>query len=199
MKRSVVGCMLFLAACGQQSQSEPPAAAAAPDSGIVVVDSIFPMDVMIARFQAQSPRRAMDFGAAPATREELIERLLKALADSSALEMQRLALDVSEFAWLYFPTSRFAADPYRQPPSVGWMLTEQNGAKGMQRALAAYGRQSLVLGGYSCPSGPVVEGENRLWPDCVVRLKGDTTAIRLFGTIVQRGGRFKFVSLANDL
>ena len=46
------------------------------------------------------------------------------------------------------------------------------------------------------------EGENTVYGPCVVRWRGkagDTVAVRLFGQIVERGGRFKFLSYANKL
>lgn len=46
------------------------------------------------------------------------------------------------------------------------------------------------------------EGENRLWSECRVRRvspAGDTVHQRIFGSILEREGGFKFVSYRNDL
>ena len=45
------------------------------------------------------------------------------------------------------------------------------------------------------------EGDNVVYAPCVVRLviQSDTVEQRLFGAIIERHGRFKFVSLANRL
>jgi hypothetical protein len=56
--------------------------------------------------------------------------------------------------------------------------------------------------GFTCPDSVDHQGMNRVWSRCVVtRLTsaGDTTRLRMFGAIVGREGRFKFLSLANGL
>jgi hypothetical protein len=47
-----------------------------------------------------------------------------------------------------------------------------------------------------------VEEANTLWDECVLRFRGavgDTVNRRLFGSIIERRGRYKLVSYANDL
>jgi hypothetical protein len=54
--------------------------------------------------------------------------------------------------------------------------------------------------GVHCVSGPEREGPNTLWRNCHARralATGDTILDDLFGTIVERSGRYKFVSYAN--
>jgi hypothetical protein len=45
----------------------------------------------------------------------------------------------------------------------------------------------------------VAEGENRLHERCEVRVNAAGTPTRLFGTILERDGRFKFLGYANPL
>ena len=52
--------------------------------------------------------------------------------------------------------------------------------------------------GYRCEAEPRVEGGNRIWEQCVVTL-GDGGDVRLFGSIIERQGRFRLMSLANRL
>ena len=73
---------------------------------------------------------------------------------------------------------------------------------GTGRLLARLAGRPLRAAGYACAADPVVEGENRLWRDCLLRYRGAggaPAAGRLFGVIVERAGRFKFVNYANDL
>jgi hypothetical protein len=52
-----------------------------------------------------------------------------------------------------------------------------------------------------CPPEPLVEGPNRIWERCTVRVDsagGETIEMRLFGSILERDGVFKFVSYTND-
>jgi len=54
--------------------------------------------------------------------------------------------------------------------------------------------------GYRCDKAEV-DGRLTLWTRCVVRVResGRVKELRLFGTIVERDGRFKFTSYASDL
>lgn len=165
----------------------------------VQVDSVFPMDVMIERFQAVAGPAPAVLGNAAPSREALVARLIQAVEDDDAAALRALRLDAAEYGYLYFPTSHLAREPYRQPPELGWMLTEQNGLKGETRLLRKYGGQQLGYTGHQCAAEPVTEGANVLWQDCVVRVPGEDEPVRLFGTILERDGRFKFISLSNDL
>ena len=54
----------------------------------------------------------------------------------------------------------------------------------------------------TCPDSADRQGMNTLWSGCVVKrvnAGGDTTQLRMFGAIVARQGRFKFLSLTNGL
>jgi len=173
-----------------------PAQQAAPAS---TVDSILPISVMIERFQAEAGARLSALPAGRATsRDALIRRFVRAIEDSNAVALHRLRLDTREYAWLYAPTSRMTQPPYRQPPQLGWMLVEQNGSKGAARVLRRFGGRPLGLRGYAC-SPPRQEGENTVWDECTLHIAARQRPIRLFGSILERRGRFKFISIANDL
>jgi hypothetical protein len=68
--------------------------------------------------------------------------------------------------------------------------------------LARFGGRSIGYAGFTCPDSATRHGMNTVWAGCAVRLLspgGDTTSLRMFGPIVQRDGRFKFLSLTNGL
>ena len=74
--------------------------------------------------------------------------------------------------------------------------------KELRRALDRLGGQSLGYVDYRCQREPERQGENALWTDCTIRrtvAPRGTVSERLFGTIIERGGRYKFVSYANEL
>ncbi|HEX6134377.1 MAG TPA: hypothetical protein VFZ24_10440 [Longimicrobiales bacterium] len=165
-------------------------------------DSILPMPEMIERFQAGLPPVGSFGPGAAASREELIARFVAAVEDGSAAALRELVLNASEFAYLYFPTSPFAREPYAQPPAVNWLLLEQNGLKGERRLLREYGGKRLLVEGHRCAGDVRVEGANRLWPSCVLFIRrgdGRLEEMRLFGSIIERAGRYKLLSLANRL
>lgn len=185
---------LLLSACGGADAAPTAEAAPAP----ATIDSIFPMRVMIERFQADAgaPLDRLQHGAS--SRDDLVLQFVKAVEDSSVQALRGLRLDMREFAYLYVPTSRMARPPYEQPPALGWLLVEQNGLKGEARLLRHFGGRPLEYRGYSC-SEPVMEGSNTLWEFCTMELGIRSEPVRLFGSIMHRDGRFRFVSLANDL
>ena len=107
----------------------------------------------------------------------------------------------AEFAWLYYPTSPFVRAPTRQGAPIVWFLHMEGSTKGISRVLRRFGDQPLRLVGHRCDAEPVVEGRNRLWTGCRVRLAlptGETVEHRFFGAILERDGRFKIHSYAND-
>ena len=71
----------------------------------------------------------------------------------------------------------------------------------MRRALESRSGRPLDYVGYRCDSIPSHEGSNVVWGPCSVRYRsgGRTREERLFGLIIEREGRFKFVSYANKL
>ncbi len=56
--------------------------------------------------------------------------------------------------------------------------------------------------GERCEGEASRQGENRVYGPCLVRLRtghADTSEGRVFGLVIERRGRWKFVSYANDL
>jgi hypothetical protein len=79
---------------------------------------------------------------------------------------------------------------------------DQNSRKGLMRLLREYGGKPLHVEGYECPGEPVAEGSNRLHDHCTVRLRdgeGRMENVRWFGSIIEREGRFKLMSVSNRL
>lgn len=184
-------------------QVAPPvdAATAAPVEGSGgVIDSVIPIDEALRRFRVDLPATTSLTGGAP-SRDALVERFTDAVARRDTAVIRSLALSRAEFAYLYYPTTRYTHKPYELAPALLWFLSQQNGEKGITRMLRRYGGESLAAEGYTCADTPRREGENTLWLDCRIRSPRftDSTGMRAFGTIIERGGHYKFVSYANDL
>jgi hypothetical protein len=140
-------------------------------------------------------------GGAP-SRDALVARFVRALETRDRKVFRDLLLTQAEFAWLYYPTARQSLPPYDLSPQLMWFMLSSHTDKGIGRAEDEYGGKPLGYVDYRCEGEEAVEGENRLWGPCVVRRlapQGDTVEIRLFGPIIERGGRYKFVSFANKL
>jgi len=167
-----------------------------------VIDSVLPVGEEMRRFRnAIGGVSATRLENASPSREELIQRFVRDLANRDSLDLKAAALSAREFIDLVYPSSPNTHPPYRQSPGFVWMQINGQGASGLTRVLQRRGGQSLSYIGHSCQPKPDTQGTNKLWLGCMIRLvslSGDTTVDRLFGSIIERDGRFKFVSFANQ-
>jgi hypothetical protein len=147
------------------------------------------------RFRANIPVAPKRLSGGANSRESLVRRFLDALARADTAAVADMALTRAEFAYLTYPSSPYVRAPYRQSPEIVWLLLRAEHEKGLARLLDRIGSQRIEYLGHRCDPEPLRESENRLWRGCSVRVKigGDTsTTRRLFGTIIERRGRFKF-------
>jgi hypothetical protein len=175
-----------------------PRAAARPAG---VVDSVVPRTVALSRFRAGLDSVDALQGGAP-SRDALVRAFVTALERSDTAAFQALLMSRAEFAWVYYPTNPQGLPPYDLSPELYWFLVDGRSRTGIARALEERGGRRLHVTGHTCDPTPSVEGRNRIYGPCVVRrvqAPGDTVAERLFGPIIERDGRFKFVSFANKL
>jgi hypothetical protein len=197
MKRFVLVLLSAISACNRPEAT--PAANQPPGS---VVDSIFPTEEEIRRFKAQvGGPFPVQLENASTSRTELIQNFISALERSDTASLRALVVTPREFIELYYPHSQHSRPPYKQSPGLLWFLMSQHGEKGMTRALSRFGGQAVGFQRLECKPDPTVEERNRLW-DCVVRWKaqaGKPDPIKLFGAIMEREGRFKFLSYTNEL
>ena len=134
-------------------------------------------------------------GGAP-SRDALVRGFVTALERRDTAALVDLVLTRAEFASVYYPTAREALPPYELPQDLMWFRLVGESDRGLRRALDELGGRPLRYRGHTCGE-PRREGRNRLWGWCRVRLGEDE--ISIFGLIVERDGRFKFVSYANKL
>jgi hypothetical protein len=198
----LLALMLFLVACDRPDQpSSHPAIQPSGRGGAAVVDSIFPIEEEIRRFQDSLPPVTVFSGGA-ASRDELVRRFVTALERADTSAFLPLVLDQSEFGWLYFPESRYTVKPYKTKPGLVWFQIQNVSNRGIGRSLARLGGSPIGFRSYSCGGEPVVEGKNTLWEGCTVTYRptpaDSTRTLRLFGSIIERGGTYKFIGLGND-
>ena len=167
-----------------------------------IVDSILPVEEEIRRFQATIAEPPTRFSGGATGRAALVKKFVQALERSDTTALAALVIDRAEFGYLIYPTSPNAAPPYRQAPDLVWMARSASTDKSMTRLLSRFGGKALGYVGFTCPDSVDHQGKNRVWSRCVVKRltsAGDTTRLRMFGAIVGREGRFKFLSLTNGL
>ena len=209
-RRSLLGALIggVLAACqgppdgvrtplrtAADSQAAHVAAVAAAGG---VVDSILPTGEALARFRdGLDPVDTLRHAAA--SREALVDRWAQAVAASDTATLNALLVDRAEFAWLYYPDSRMSLPPYEAPPGLLWGQLLASSNEGAAQVMRRHGGRPFRVAALRCPAPPVDEGKNRLHERCEVRLNAAGAPTRLFGTILERDGRFKFLGYANPL
>ncbi|MCC6243095.1 MAG: hypothetical protein IT353_09655 [Gemmatimonadaceae bacterium] len=198
-------------ACGQAresgDESSPRDAQAAHVDSVAraggVVDSILPMEEQLRRFReplTPPPGDTLQF--ASTSMRALVERFATAVQRRDSVAFERMVVSASEFAWLYFPSSKMSRPPYEAPPGLLWGQLLASSNNGIRSTLAKFGGRTWKVDATTCDSTVVVEGANRLHESCTLSLRetdGRTVSVRLFGTILERDRRFKFLGLANSL
>jgi hypothetical protein len=111
-----------------------------------------------------------------------------------------MLMTAAEYITFYYPESPYTKPPYRQKPGLRWFLITSSSSQGASRVWQRHAGAPLGYAGYSCAAAPEVLGSNRIWHECVIKLKpaGGGRQLRLFGPIIERNGRFKFLSYAAD-
>ena len=196
--------LIVLAALVSACRGESPRAAAAaqPTASVSagVIDSVVPIDVALRRFRSQVPR-VDRLHSTVSGRDALVRAVVVALSRSDTTTVVRLALNLAEYAWLYYPSTKIARPPYELPPALAWFQLQERDRKGALRALRELSGHRVDFRGYRCDATPMVEGQNRIWTGCVVTIARDgarPVSIRLFGGIIERDGRFEVLSYEND-
>ena len=189
---------LVIAGCGTDGGG---GVAAAEENAPVHVDSILSIEEEVRRFRAALPDSVDALTGGGASIEELVAVFLTALEAGDREALAKLAITPAEFAYLYYPETRFTDPPYEMSPGLLWFQLDNYGSRGLSRALDRYGERPLDVVGQVCAEEPVAEGDNRIWSGCVVqqRVGEDTVELSLFGAILERDGRYKFVSYGNTL
>ena len=165
------------------------------------IDSILPMPEYLRRFRdgLTEPARLSGGGS---NREELARRFLTAVSTRDTAAFAAMAVNRAEFAWLVFPLHKYRDSPYELDPAIFWLQLTAGSAKGLHRTLERYGGATLTLRSLRCTRDTlqVAAGSLKIWSGCTIRYQvGDSVESRaLFGSVVERDGRSKLLSFAND-
>lgn len=166
-----------------------------------VVDSIFPIEEEIRRFREGLPEVTTLSGGAP-DRDALVAEFVRAVEAADTAALAPLVLDRAEFGWLYYPHTMYTEPPYELSPALLWFQMQNLSSRSLTRLFRRYAGQPLHARGYACEEEPRVEGPNRVWNECRLRLEApgsEPVELRLFGSVVERDGTYKFVSYASEL
>lgn len=167
-----------------------------------VVDSALPIDTLLARFRATVSDTPSTLLGGETSAERLAREFLRAVSSNDTASIRRLVVNRAEFAWLYYPHTRFTKRPYELGPDLLWLQINEASEKGIVRTLRRYGGSPLRFEALACPDSVTPEGPNRITTGCQLRFAAADSAARsleLFGSLIERDGRWKFVSYANGL
>jgi hypothetical protein len=130
------------------------------------------------------------------SRDALVRRFLAAVERQDTNDVRGMLVTRAEFAHLYYPTSPFAV---RQQAGLWWFLNMENSRVGITRTFSRLGGKPLRYVSHHCRP-PAADGANLTHDYCRVTfaVRGDTSTVRLFGSILERDGRYKFMGFGND-
>ena len=197
----VVVLATLAAGCGGASGSERLAAdSAATRTAAGVVDSLLPLEEEIRRFRQAVPEVPERLTGGEQTRDALVRRWVRAVEARDSVGLSRMLLSAAEYITFYYPASPYTKPPYRQSPGVRWFLITNNSSQGATRVWQRHAGDPLGLVDYTCDPTPELLGLNRIWTDCVLRLRTaeGERRLHLFGPIIERDGWFKFLTYASD-
>jgi hypothetical protein len=167
-----------------------------------VVDSTLPIDTLLHRFRATLPDTPTVLAGGAASPEALTRELLSSLQSNDTSTLRALVISPAEFAWLYYPHTKWTKPPYEMGAELVWLQVSLSSEKGLVRLVRRYGGRALRLEALTCPDAAHVEGPNLVTEGCQVRFAvADSVPreLRLFGSLLKRDGLYKFVSYSNDL
>ncbi len=166
-----------------------------------VVDSLVPMDSLLARFRkAATPATEVTGGAGSI--DDLAERFMTAVAERDSSSLGSLRVTTGEFAWLLAGDHIYTHPPYDLDPSLLWMQISAGSDKGQRRLLDRLGGKPLKIISTDCRQdtlqfrGTAVKA----WSDCQLRWSDGSqeSSGRLFGSVIERNGRYKLLGYGND-
>ena len=167
-----------------------------------VVDSARPIPEEIRRFAARVGGTPVSvFAHASASREALIQRVVRDVAKADSTDLAAAAITPREFIDLVYPSSPYTRPPYEQPPDLVWMQIANPSAAGYRRLLGRRGGQAFVYVTHGCASKAERQGPNTLYVDCVITVRDPSRQEikqRWFGSIIERNGHFKILSFRNQ-
>lgn len=200
---TAAGCSAAVASVScARADAAPRETVQAPPATAGIVDSALPVTELMRRFRVglDSTTR-LDSGAAP-SRDALLSRFERAVARRDSTALRAMALSRAEFAYLYYPGSMYVRPPYVTSPGIVWQLMHARSETGLRRLVTRVGGHELHVVAQTCETAPVVEGGNHYYRDCVLSYRRAAGAPlekkRLFGSLMERDGRWKIVSYAND-
>jgi hypothetical protein len=167
-----------------------------------VIDSIFPPEEELRRFRAAlGGGSATTLAGGSPSRDALVRRFVTAVAANDTTDLRAMAVHSREFADLYYPDSPYSRAPYRQSPSLAWRLIQDPSLAGLTKLVHRFGGKPMTYVNHSCDPKVAHDGSTTRFSGCIVTVReasGEIVTRRFFGSIIARGGQYKFLSYTNQ-
>ncbi|HCT56035.1 MAG TPA: hypothetical protein DGD08_02355 [Gemmatimonas aurantiaca] len=166
-----------------------------------VVDSILPIAEHLRRFRAELPVVDSLQQASPSL-EALVARLARAVSTNDTTDLNAMVLNRQEFAYLYYPDSPMSKPPYEAPPELLWGQILASSDKGARQLVNRLGGSTITVSKLRCPAAADTVGHNLVHARCEVQFSAPGKPMlegNLFGSVIERDGRFKFMGFANRI
>lgn len=201
----IAACVILTAACqpidGAMNGAVDGAGAEDSIGGAsTVVDSLRPIEAEVAEFRATLTEHPEQLSGGSASLDALIVAFVDAVNRGDAAALHELALSRAEFAYFHYPHTHYTRPPYELSPALVWYRMSNRSAQGLTRILRTFEVAELRVEGVSC-AAPDPWGTSVVH-SCTVSVRdanGELVDVQLFGPVLERDGRFKFLSLANEL
>ncbi len=168
-----------------------------------VIDSLLPPEEEARRFRAAWPGdSATAFVGGEQSRYALVRRFIRSLAAADTNDLRQMVVKGREFVDIYYPGSLYASGPYHQPVGFAWRMIQDPSIAGFTKLFRRVGGHPLTFVRERCERKVLHEGQVDRYTGCIVDIvdeQGDSVTKRLFGSIVEYRGRYKFLSYNNDL
>jgi hypothetical protein len=186
----VVVATLALTCSGRDTKTSTPVAGTSASAAVPTIQD----ELTAFRSGMTVQPRTLD---GPPSRDSLVRLFERAVAKGDTTTLSRLQVNREEFAYLYYPDSKMARPPYELGPDMMWMQIQSQSSRGLQRLLAKNRGRRLGIRSLECQ--PPDRQNAVVIHQCGVRTSTDATPKQLFGSIIERDGRFKFVGYSNQL
>jgi len=168
-----------------------------------VIDSLLPPEEEARRFREAYPGdNATAFVGGERSREALVRRFIRSLASADTNDLRKMVVKGREFVDIYYPGSPYASGPYHQPVGFAWRMIQDPSVAGFTKLLHRLGGRPMSFVRHRCEPEVLHEGDVDRYTGCLVTIvdeRGDTVTKRLFGSVVEYRGRYKFLSYNNDV
>jgi hypothetical protein len=128
----------------------------------------------------------------------LVEHYLEAVEAGDTARMNAMRVteyEHNELLWPSFPASR---PEFNMPIDFAWQNLDRHSRRDAARVAHDYAGEDLTLLNISCHEGVTEYETFRVHGNCWLMLEEYPAEVKMLGSIVEMGGRFKLIGIVED-